>query len=420
MHKERKNQRTDRASDVGKAEAILPMPFAYLFERFPSFTQTFCYREVLEMRRQGVAAPIYSIRIPKDIPADCPEELARAVRYLPEPDALAAEMKTLRLLGRYPWKVIQTLRGWGKRPDKGRVMAAAWLGKRLRAQGVRHVHAHFAGIAARTAYWLKEFYGITFSFTGHANDMFCETDFPVTLGDLVREAAFVVAEADFSRDWLRRRHPAHAAKIHRVYNGIGSAGFLQSNPAPGRPRLVSVGRCIEKKGFADLIDACALLRDRGLDFECAIVGGGPLEEALRARIAERGLQGMVSLPGPLPQEEVRTLLVNARVFVLACATESDGGMDNFPTVIVEAMAAGLPVVSTRLAAVPEMVAQGVTGLLVEEKQPRQLADALETILRDPVLGERLGACGKTAAAERFAVEVTVAELRKFLGQVVCS
>lgn len=142
--------------------------FAYLFERFPSFTQTFCYREVLEMRRQGVTAPLYSIRRPKDIPKDCPEELARAVRYLPEPNALAEEMKTLHLLGRYPWKVIRTLSHWGKRPDKGRVLAAAWLGKRLQQEGVRHVHAHFAGIAARTAYWIKAFYGITYSFTGHA------------------------------------------------------------------------------------------------------------------------------------------------------------------------------------------------------------------------------------------------------------
>lgn len=389
-------------------------PFAYLFERFPSFTQTFCYREILEMRRQGVTCPIYSIRKPSDIPADCPEELARAVCYLPEPNALAGEMKTLRLLGRYPWKVVQTLRRWGKRPDKGRVLAAAWLGKRLKQQGIRHVHAHFAGIAARTAYWMKEFYGITYSFTGHANDMFCETDFPVTLADLVREAAFIVTVADFSRDWLISQNPAHAAKIHRVYNGIGAAGFLTAHPAEGRPRLVSVGRCIEKKGFADLIDACAILRERGLDFQCDIIGGGPLEEALRARVAERGLQGFVSIPGPQPQEEVRRLLQNATLFVLACATEPDGGKDTLPTVIVEAMAAGLPVVSTRLAGVPEMVEHGVTGLLVEEKQPQLLADALETVLRDPVKAAQFGAQGKAAAEKRFAAEVTVKQLRKLL------
>jgi glycosyltransferase involved in cell wall biosynthesis len=394
--------------------------FAYLFERFPSFTQTFCYREVLEMRRQGGDMPIYAIRVPQDIPADCPAQLASAVHYLPQADALAAEMKTLHMLGRYPWRVIQTLRHWGKRPDKGRVLAAAWLGPRLRKAGITHLHVHFAGMAARTAYWIKQFYGITYSFTGHANDMFCETAFPVSLEDLVREAELVVAVADFSRDWLVRRCPEHAGKIHRVYNGIEIEKFPQAHAAPGRPRLVSVGRCIEKKGFADLIDACALLRDRGLDFECAIIGGGPLEESLRARIAERGLQGIVELTGPQPQEEVRRRLAQASLFVLACATESDGGMDTLPTVIVEAMASGLPVVSTRLAGVPEMVEEGVTGLLVGEKQPAALADALATLLHDPARARQMGACGKAAATERFGLSGTVAALRGLLGGVKSS
>lgn len=388
-------------------------PFAYLFERFPSFTQTFCYREVLEMRRQAGDVPVYSIRIPKDVPSDCPAELARAVRHLPEPEALSREMKSWRMLGRYPWKAVLTLRRWGKRSDKGRAQAAAWLGPRLQKAGIRHLHAHFAGIAARTAYWIKQFYGIPYSFTGHANDMFCDTDFPVTLDDLVREAEFVVTEADFSRDWLRARCPEYAAKMYRVYNGIDLGGIAEARPAAGRPRLVSVGRCIEKKGFADLIDACALLRGRGVDFECAIAGGGPLEEALRARVAERGVGDCVRLIGPQPQEEVRRLLGEASVFVLASATEADGGKDNFPTVIAEAMVAGLPVVSTRLAGIPEMVAEGQTGLLVGERDPEALAGTLETLLRDPVLARRMGAAGK-AAAGRFAVETTVAELRALL------
>lgn len=388
--------------------------FAYLFERFPSFTQTFCYREVLEMRRQGVEVPLYSVRVPKDIPSDCPEALARAVRYLPEPAALAAEMKTWRMLGRYPWKAILTLRSWGKRPDKGRALAAAWLGLRLRKEGIRHVHTHFAGIAARTAYWIKQFYGIPYSFTGHANDMFCETDSPVQLEDLVREAEFVVTVADFTRDWLRRRCPAYAGKIQRVYNGIDLAGIPSARPASGRPQLLSVGRCIEKKGYATLIDACALLRGSGLDFACTIVGGGPLEESLRARIGERGVGECVRLAGPQPQEEVRRLLSQSNLFVLACEPEPDGGMDTLPTVIAEAMAAGLPVVSTRLAGVPEMVIPGETGLLVEPRNPEALAGALETLLRDPALAARMGACGKAAAAKRFAVQTTVAELRALL------
>ena len=388
--------------------------FAYLFERFPSFTQTFCYREVLEMRRQGTAAPVYSIRRPENIPQDCPAALAADVRYLPEPGPLGREMKTIRMLGKYPLSVVFQIRTWGKRKAKSRLLEAAWLGPKLRAAGIRHVHAHFAGIAAQTAWWMKKFYGIPFSFTGHANDMFCETGLPGTLDDLVREASFVVAVSDFSRDWLCRRAPAHAGKIHRIYNGMDIATLDPAVPAPGKPRILSVGRYIEKKGFADLIDACAILRSRNLDFECEIIGGGPLEEPLRARIAELGLQDSVLLAGPRPQEEVRQKLSAATLFVLACATEPDGGMDTLPTVIVEAMAAGLPVVSTRLAAVPEMVVHESTGLLVGERQPGHLAEAMERVLRDPELGRRFGQAGKKLATERFASQPTVASLKALL------
>lgn len=390
--------------------------FAYLFARFPSFTQTFCYREVMEMRRQGMTPPIYSIRVPDDIPADCPEEIKRAVCYLPDDVAIVDEIKTLRDARKLQRNVKDTIAGWGKRPDKLRAFTAAWLGPVLLKQGIRHVHVHFAGIGARTAYWLKKFHGITYSFTGHANDIFCSTDFPVTIADMVREATFVVTETNFSRDWLRARYPDAATKIHRVYNGIDLSHFAEPDPAPGKPRILSVGRCIEKKGFADLIDACAILRDRGLDFECSIVGSGPLEDALRARVVERGLEGVVVLTGPKPQEEVRALLARARLFVLACATEADGGMDNLPTVIVEAMAAGLPVVSTRLAGVPEMVDHGVSGLLVGEKDPVGLAAAMEEILLCLEKGMQFGARGKALAAERFAANVTTSQLKEFLGR----
>ena len=390
--------------------------FAYLFERFPSFTQTFCYREVLEMRRQCGQIPVFSIRRPADVPKDCPEPLASDVRYLPGPADLGREMRTLRMLGRYPWPVIQEIRTWGKRPGKARLLEAAWLGPKLRAEGVRHVHAHFAGIAARTAWWMKKFYGITFSFTGHANDMFCESGSPVSLGDLVSEAAFVVAVSDFSRDWLCRRMPGHDAKIHRIYNGMDFSGFPVPAASSGPPRIVSIGRCIEKKGFADLIDACGILRQKNLDFECEIIGGGPLEADLRARIAALGLQNWVGLHGPCPQEEVRQRLAAATLFALPCATEPDGGMDTLPTVIVEAMAAGLPVVSTRLAAIPEMVEHGVTGLLVGEKQPAQLAEAMAEILRNPEQARRFGRAGKLVAGGKFASQPTVASLKELLIQ----
>jgi glycosyltransferase involved in cell wall biosynthesis len=320
------------------------------------------------------------------------------------------------MLGRYPWPAIRQIRAWGKQAGKSRLLEAAWLGPKLRAEGIRHVHAHFAGIAARTAWWMKKFYGIPFSFTGHANDMFCESSSPIPLADLVREAAFVVAVSDFSRDWLCKRVPGSESKIHRIYNGMDFSGFAEAVPALGRPRIVSIGRCIEKKGFADLIGACAILRDRGLDFECVIIGGGPLEEALRARVAELGLESCLTLTGARTQEEVRRHLASATLFALPCATEPNGGMDTLPTVIVEAMASGLPVVSTRLAAIPEMVEHEVTGLLVGEKQPSQLAEAIAKILSDPELASRFGREGKLLAARKFAVEPAAAKLRSLLEQ----
>ncbi len=261
---------------------------------------------------------------------------------------------------------------------------------------------------------MKKFYGISFSFTGHANDMFCGSGLPVSLSDLVREASVVVTVSDFSRDWLCRKTPGHEEKIRRIYNGMDIPFAPTSAPAAGKPRIVSVGRYVEKKGFSDLIEACAILRGRGLDFECAIIGGGPLEEELRARIGELGLRDCVKLTGPLPQEEVRRQLTSATLFALPCVTEHDGGMDTLPTVIVEAMAAGLPVVSTRLAAIPEMVGHGTTGFLVEEKQPAQLARSLEEIIENPLLAGRLGAEGHKVARERFSSTSAATDLKILL------
>ena len=366
------------------------------------------------MRRQGVNPPVHSIRMPSDRPVDCPEDLAREVAYFPDPMRLAAEMRTLRMFGRYPWRIVARIRGWGKRPDKSRLLEAAWLGKRLKAAGIGHVHAHFSGIAARTAYWLKGFYGISYSFTGHANDMFCKANSPISLEDLVREASFVVAVSDFTRDWLAAGHPAHKAKIHRIYNGIDCGLFASHGARPEIPLIVSVGRYVEKKGFATLIDACAILRGRGVDFRCRVAGGGPLEETLRAQVVQRGLDGVVELVGPMPQEDVRALLAEASLFVLPCVREKGGGMDVLPTVVAEAMAAGLPVISTPVAGVPEMVEPSSSGLLVPERDTEQLAAAMSALLTNPELAGRLGCRGRELANEKFSVSSSVGSLLALL------
>lgn len=391
------------------------MDFAYLFERFPSLTQTFCYREVEEMRRQLGSFPVWSLRQPKDFSLDCPADLTASVHYLPDRQTLRAQLGSLKtMLGRFPLRVIWHVKRWGDRPRKYRLYEAAWLGRELRRHGVRHVHTHFAGDGARTAWWLRRLYGITYSFTGHANDMFCKVDDPVSLSTLVDDSSFVVTVSDFSRQWLSSQFPESADKIYRVYNGMRLSDTSGKDDIPDPPIIISVGRAIKKKGFSDLVKACGILRDSGLVFRCQIVGGGPLEQELRKMIAEMQLCNLVELTGALPWGEVRPRLGRASIFVLACISDNDGGMDNLPTVILEAMDAGVPVVSTHVAAIPEMVIDGVTGYLVSERDPQSLAASLAQLLGQPSLAKTMGEAGKAFARERFAVSETVAQLKELI------
>src|SRR5204862_1298941 len=157
------------------------------------------------------------------------------------------------------------------------------------------IHAHFAGMAARTVYWIREFFAMPYSFTAHANDIFAPRDFVVSLAKLIENAAAVVTVSDFAVRLLQERFPQGAAQIHRVYNGVDLSRFQPSDFSARTAAIVSIGRLIDKKGFEDLISACALLRSRQGDFHCSIIGEGPLEETLRTQIATNGMKQSVEL-----------------------------------------------------------------------------------------------------------------------------
>src|SRR2546425_10766862 len=252
--------------------------FAYLFERFPSFGQTFCYREVAELTRQGVAPPIFSIRNPKDEPPqDWDLSIMEGVHYLPGEEQLLCEVYRASKKGKLAGEIIGALDKWGRRTDFLRLYQAVYVGLRLREMGIRHVHAHFAGMAARTAFWIARFFPVTFSFTAHANDIFAPRDFEVGLDKLVHAARVIVTETDYAARFLRERFPNRADRIYRVYNGLNLAEFGRTDFSSTPPLIVAVGRLIAKKGFADLIRACGLLAEGGKPLQCEIIGEGPLE-----------------------------------------------------------------------------------------------------------------------------------------------
>jgi len=385
--------------------------FAYLFERFPSFGQTFCYREVAELARQGVTPPIFSIRKPKDEPPqDWDKRIVEGVDYLPEEEELLDEVRRASQKERLTGEVIAALSEWGRRPDFLRLYQAVHVGVRLRQMRIDHVHAHFAGMAARTAFWIQKFFGISFSFTGHANDIFAPRNFEIGLRSLVDAARVIVTETDFAEKFLRERFPEHADRIHRIYNGLTIAGFRRANFSSASPLIVAVGRLIDKKRFADLIRACGLLMERGRSFRCEIIGEGPLEKELHQQIHDLDLQNYVKLLGPKPQHEIAEHLAMGTVFVLPSVIDASGGMDNLPTVIMEAMATGLPVISTPIGGIPEMVVQNETGVLVPAGDSSALASAIERVIADLSLARRLGENGYKRANELFSIEKNVREL----------
>lgn len=379
---------------------------AYLFERFPSFTQTFCAREVAALRALGVEAPVFSIRDTRSepvhqqfpglgpttcLPAKFDEMLSGDARFRRRARAAQADMTSL----------------WGSESEKRRIYEALWMENGARSLGVTHVHVHFAGLAARTAFWLNRLAGVTYGVTAHANDIFRDEP-PERLGQVLGAAAYVVTVSDFSRDFLARQYPAIADRLFRVYNGIETETFPRAEFPEGSPLILSVGRAIEKKGFPDLIEACRRLAAAGQDFECVILGGGPLEAPLRESCGD--LAGKIRVLGAVSQEEIRGFLRRARVFALPCVTAADGAMDNLPTVIMEAMACGLPVVSTTLAGIPEMVVEGVTGRLVPERNPGALAEAIAPYLADRELAMRQGAAGHDRCLDLFDIARTAPEL----------
>jgi colanic acid/amylovoran biosynthesis glycosyltransferase len=385
--------------------------FAYLFERFPSFGQTFCYREVAELARQRIAPPIFSIRKPKDEPLqDWDKHIIKRIRYLPEERELLDDVRRASKKGKLPEEIAAAIDEWGRRTDFLRLYQAAYIGLRLQEMGVDHIHAHFAGMAARTAFWIDKFFPITFSFTAHANDIFAPRDFAIGLDKLVDAGRLIITETDYAAQFLRERFPDRADRIHRIYNGLNLAEFDQGDFSSSPPSIIGVGRLIPKKGFAHLIRACGLLVGHGKSFRCEIIGEGPLEEKLREQITQLGIQNCVELVGPKPQHKLRERLIDARLLVMPSVVDPEGGMDNLPTVIMEAMATGLPVVSTMIGGIPEMVIENETGFLVPQGDAVALAAAIERLINDPLLAKKLGRAGHDRAEKLFSIEKNVREL----------
>ena len=395
---------------------------AYLYSRYPVVSQTFCDSEMLAMEALGRDLVVGSLYPPKD--SFRHERLARLrapVHYPPPPSVLKALRAEAEKDGSWPGKMVARHdRDYGPSFQAAtRARNALWFARLFERLGVRHVHVHFANRATHTALFIKEISGIPFSFTPHAQDFLVDLGSDALLAEMCEAATAVVAVSDFSLGLLKEKCPAAAARMTRVYNGIDLDGFPAARGSDGGFHIVSTGRLIEFKGFHHLIGAIALLRERGVPATAEIIGEGPWRGELEALIASHDLDPWVRLAGARSQEQIKHSLAGADVFCLACTTDAKGATDILPTVITEAMACGLPVVSTRLAGVPEMVVHGETGLLAEPGDLDGLAAALGSMHSDPDKARSFGLAGRARAEKLFSLKVTAPALSGIWGAGGC-
>lgn len=404
---------------------IARLRLAYVIGTYPSLTTTFIDREVNSLREQNAGPTIISIRRPSGPLSQDQEALRKLVTYLLPVEISRFVAAHLHFALWRPSRYFGTLLYLLGRPHPGShtrlrtflhfaegVVAARVLDN----VGCNHLHAHFADRAATVALVASRLLGVTYSVTAHANDIYVK---PILLAEKIAGAAFTATCTAFNKTYLEGLLGDEAGrKIHCIYHGLDLRKYQPAVYVPaGRPILLSVGQLKEKKGFSCLLKACQILRESGADFECWIVGEGPLRGALTRQIDELGLREIVRLKGSLPHEDVVECYRRASMFVLPCIVGGDGDRDGIPNVILEAMAMQLPVVSTRHSGIPEAIEDGVSGLLVPPGDDVALASAIGRLLANPGDTNRLGRAGRISVTERFSVDRNVKSLLQlFLGR----
>src|SRR5688572_44675 len=372
---------------------------------------------MIALERAGVELEIFSIYPPPtSFRHGHARRLKAPIHYAPPQSILKLREQAAKAEGRWPAELVAAHeRKYGAAYKSAlRARNALYFADLFAERGFTHFHVHFANRAAHTAMFVKAISGIPFSMSTHGQDYMVDLGNHDLLREICAEAVFVANETEWSTNELRQLCPNSADKMFRVFNGMDLSNFAAAAPGASNPvpRIVTVGRLIEFKGFHHLINACGLLRDRGISFECDIIGEGPWRAQLQQAIDGANLGNQVRLRGALPQEEVFAQVRTADIFTLPCIKDRNGASDVFPTVILEAMASARPVVSTSIAGVPEQIVDGQTGYICAPGDEVALADALEKLLRSEKLRAEFGAAAKRRIEKEFAVDETVKVLHE--------
>ena len=394
----------------------------YLAPEIPALSATFVYHEILALRKRGFHILPVSVLVPtaaalEQEALDMEKETIH-LYALGMPSFLAA---LLTIAFSYPGRTASALRlliadissvGLFTRSAAGlsyRFLAAARLARIINKNNCIHLHAHFAHVPTDIAMYAARLAGIGFSFTSHANDLF---ERGWLLREKVERSLVAVTISHFNQLFLEH-NGANSAKISIIRCGVESAScrlYGERRDCYTVPRIGSLGRLVEKKGFDTLLLAAGMLARQGREFTLEIAGSGPLLEELHACAEREGLGGIVKFYGPIANDKVPEWLSRIDLFVLACKQDKNGDMDGIPVVLMEAMAADVPVISTTISAIHELIQDGVSGLLVEPGDVVALAASIERMLDDAQLRRHCISGGRTMTDSEFSEKLNIDRL----------
>ena len=402
---------------------------AFVLKGYPRLSETFIAQEILALERRGLPIRIVSLRHPTErVRHPVHEAIGAPVLYLPE-YAHDEPRRVLRALAAgclRPgfWRALLTwLRDLARDPTRNRArrFAQALVLARELPAGVRHLHAHFLHTPASVTRYASQVTGLPWTCSAHARDIWTSPDWEKR--EKLADCRWLVTCTRVNVEHLAALAP-DPARVSLLYHGLDLARIPPPPAAAGSARdgtdatdpvrILSVGRAVEKKGYDDLLASLALL-PADLHWRFVHVGGGELADALAAQAERLGLAGRVEWLGARAQADVMAAYRHADLFVLASRIAADGDRDGLPNVLMEAQSQGLACVSTRVSAVPELITDGETGLLVAPRDHAALAAAVARLARSPALRERLGRAGCEHVRAAFSFEAGIDELARRFG-----
>ncbi|OGB98180.1 hypothetical protein A2V82_06640 [candidate division KSB1 bacterium RBG_16_48_16] len=410
---------------------------AFILNEFPIPSQTFINQEIIGLKQLGMSIELCSLIKPQDVGFDGElKRMADETFYLlPFVSAFRLFKAHLYFLCRFPVRYLKTAffsithrRGAGSifgtvahilfsKKDLSKsqrqdlffhFLLSCVLARVMMRKDIQLINAHFADAAASFAMLCSKLLAIPYSITAHAYDIFAPQ---TNLTEKFEGARFIVTCTQYNKQHLLETFPELEARVSVVYHGIDLDELKRKKQKSGRPVILSVGRLVPKKGMLVLVEACRLLKKRNVPFTCYIIGEGPERPRLEMKIKLDDLVGDVELPGAMFPDQVIAHYRRADIFVLPCIVEADGNRDGIPNVLAEAMAMEIPVISTGISAIPELITDGVDGILVDQGDAEKVCEAMISLMSSPRKKRSITRNGRLKVEKMFDRRVNLLQLR---------